>query len=392
MRIPHAVALLLVLAGCAPTPQPLLRRAVSWLWSRQEADGGWHSHTYGLLRSGQALTPFVLDALLQVPEDRAPRRWNQVDRALVFIRNHTRPTGALGTADRDVPDYPNYATALAVSAICRARRNDWQAQIAPMVAYLRGQQFTEQNGWHPADPVYGAWGMGGSRRTPPDTGHVDLSMTRYVLDALRAAGVPDSDPAFTAAAVFVERCQNFNPRHPEASDGGFFFSTTEFDTNKAGQEDDHFRSYGTTTADGILALLATGQAPTHPRVIAAQRWLTAEHRNMAVPGFVGEAYQRWPNGLAFYYASASAQAFRALQLNPGPGVSDALRRTQRPDGSWSNPENLVKEDDPLIATPFAVRALLSSGVLSSSNAPNALPPDPRRDRSRPAAAAVQPPQ
>jgi hypothetical protein len=361
MRIPHAVALLLVLAGCAPTPQPPLRRAVSWLWSRQEADGGWHSHTYGLLRSGQALTPFVLDALLQVPEDMAPRRSDQVDRSLAFIRNHTQPSGALGTTDPDVPDYPNYATALAVTAISRARRNGWQAQIAPMVGYLRLQQFIEQNGWRPQDPVYGAWGMGGNRRTPPDTGHVDLSMTRYVLDALRAGGVPDSDPAFTAASVFVERCQNFDPRHPEASDGGFFFSTTEFDTNKAGQEGDHFRSYGTTTADGILALLATGHAPAHPRVAAAKRWLTAHHRAMAVPGFVGPAYQRWPNGLAFYYASASAQAFRALQLNPGAGVPDALRRMQHSDGSWLNPENLVKEDDPLIATPFAIRALLAEG-------------------------------
>jgi len=29
---------------------------------------------------------------------------------------------------------------------------------------------------------------------------------------------------------------------------------------------------------------------------------------MNVPGFKGEAYQRWPRGLAFYYAAASAQA------------------------------------------------------------------------------------
>jgi hypothetical protein len=38
--------------------------------------------------------------------------------------------------------------------------------------------------------------MGGGRRTPPDTGHVDLSMTRYVLEALRDAGVPASDHIF----------------------------------------------------------------------------------------------------------------------------------------------------------------------------------------------------
>jgi hypothetical protein len=36
-----------------------------------------------------------------------------------------------------------------------------------------------------------------------------------------------------------------------------------------------------------------------------------------------------------------------------------LRATQRHDGSWRNPENLVKEDDPLIATPFAITALVT---------------------------------
>jgi hypothetical protein len=358
MRKTSALTVLLALAGCTTPQQPVLRHAASWLWSRQEADGGWHSHTYGLLRSGQALTPFVLDALLQVPEEVYPLPRNQVDRALAFIRDRTQPNGALGLADGDVPDYPNYATALAVSAICHAHRDGWQAQVATMVGYLRLQQFTEQNGWHPQEAVYGAWGMGGGRRTPPAPGHVDLSMTRYVLDALRAAGVPDADPSFAEARIFVERCQNFDPKNPGVADGGFFFSTTEADTNKAGQEGDHFRSYGTTTADGILALLATGHAPADARVIAARQWLAGHHRDMAVPGFMGEAYQRWPKGLAFYYSSASAEAFQALGVDAGNGVAEGLRRTQRRDGSWVNPENLVKEDDPLIATPFAVRALV----------------------------------
>jgi hypothetical protein len=113
-----------------------------------------------------------------------------------------------------------------VSAFGRARRPGWEAQVQHLVAYLRAQQFTEQNGWHAADPVYGAWGMGGERRPPPDTGHVDLSMTRYVLEALHLAGVPASDRIFEQARVYVERCQNFDPKQPDAVDGGFFFSTT----------------------------------------------------------------------------------------------------------------------------------------------------------------------
>lgn len=350
--------LLLASPGCTLTrPQSAVAKAAKYLWNRQAGDGGWHSHTYGLLRSGQSLTPFVLEALLQVPEEIYPLPRANADRAIAFITSRTQSDGSLGTMDPGIPDYPNYSTALAISALCRARHS---GPVPRMIEYLRGQQFTEQNGWRPADPAYGAWGMGGERRTPPDTGHVDLSMTRYVLEALRASGVPTADPVFQRAQVFIKRCQNLDMRRPEDTDGGFFFSTTEFDTNKAGHDGRRFRSYGTTTADGILALLAVGRPAADPRVVAARRWLTARHHNMEVPGFTGEPYQRWPKGLAFYYAAASTQAFRALQIRTG--VVDDLTRSQRSDGSWSNPENLVKEDDPLVATGFAVRALVAGGA------------------------------
>jgi hypothetical protein len=348
------VALLLIAqTGCVQTGQPPLARAAAYLWSRQAEDGGWHSQTYGLLRSGQSMTPFVLGALLEVPGEVYPLPVAKLDRAIAFLRSHTRADGVLGLADSTgIPDYPNYATALAVTALARARRAGWEAQVKPMVEYLRAQQFAGQNGWREQDRAYGAWGMGGERRPPPDTGHVDLSMTRYVIGALNAVGVPPSDPALKWAQVFITRCQN--------PDGGFFFTTTEFDTNKAGHDGKQFRSYGTATADGVMALLGTGCAPEDPRLVSARRWLGEHHRGMDVPGFVGPAYDRWPRGLAFYYSAASTEAFRALRVDPGTQIVDGLRRAQRADGSWSNPENLVKEDDPLIATTFAVRALVRS--------------------------------
>jgi hypothetical protein len=47
--------------------------------------------------------------------------------------------------------------------------------------------------------------------------------------------LPASDRVFEQSRGFVERCQNFDAKHPADSDGGFFFSTTEFDTNKEGR-------------------------------------------------------------------------------------------------------------------------------------------------------------
>ena len=113
---------------------------------------------------------------------------------------------------------------------------------------------------------------------------------------------------------------------------------------------------------GFWRFWRSGTAPEMNASSAAQRWLSSHHRDMNVPGFVGEAYDRWPHGLAFYYSAVSTQVFRALKVNAGGTVIEGLRRTQRSDGSWANPENLVKEDDPLIATAFAVRAMVAAAV------------------------------
>ncbi len=258
-RTSIALLVLVLSAGCSRKPESALAAGADYLWSRQSRDGGWPSHTYGLLRSGQSLTPFVLEPLLQVPNGVYRLPADKVENAIRFIRDNTTSDGALGMKDPSLPDYPNYATALAVSALCRAKRAGWQRDIQPMVAYLRRMQFSEQNGWKPDDPPYGAWGMGGMIHPPPNPGHVDLSMTRYVVEALHAAGVPPGDPAFARVRIFLERCQNYDPQNPKDSDGGLFFSTTEVDTNKAGKEGGHFRSYGTATADGILAFLAIGR-------------------------------------------------------------------------------------------------------------------------------------
>jgi hypothetical protein len=334
------------------------------LWSRQAEDGGWHSETYGLLGSGQSLTPFVLEALLLAPRDNAPRDIEPpkggVERAIEFIRRNTAASGAVGMSDPGLPDYPNYATALAVKALARAGRASWRQDIAPMVAYLRSRQFTEDNGWQRGDAPYGAWGMGGDIRRPPNSGHVDLSMTRHVIEALAAAGVAPGDAALQRARVFVERCQNYDSADTGRGDGGFYFSTVVLDANKAGEEGERYRSYGTATADGILALLALGYSADGQRVKAAARWLGAHHQADGAPGFTGEAYRRWTAGLWFYYAATSGSALQALRIPGAAVVAGALQQAQQPDGSWRNRENLVKEDDPLIATGFALRSLASA--------------------------------
>ena len=311
-----------------PSARPL-RRAAEWLWTQQSADGGWHSRTYGLLKPGQSLTPLVLHALLSVPEAISEPRWSDIDRAVAFLRH-----------ERDLVDYPTYSASLAAIALSRVPRAQAQHLALDNVVWLRTQQLAGDNGWTPDHAAYGAFGLGGDRRTPPYTGHIDLSMTRYALQAFHAVGVPSSDPVFQRAMVFVERCKN--------PDGGFFFSTIEPETNKAGEVDGTYRSYSSATADGILAQIAAGVTPD-------LRWFASHDLASSFP----PARQRYARGLRFYYAAARAEVFNRLGL-PDPLPPADLVADQRSDGSWSNPEALVKEDDPLIATSFAVQALARS--------------------------------
>jgi hypothetical protein len=308
-----------------------LRLASGYLWAQQAEDGGFKSTTYGLLRSGQSLTPLVLGALLLVPKTTLHPPTGAVERALDFIKKNT---GAGGV------DYPNYAAALAVSAIVKARPSDWQRAISPMIEQLRAQQFSETNGWKPEDAPYGAWGMGGTVRHAPDAGHVDLSMTRYVMEALKDAGVSPSDPAMSRALVYLERSQN--------ADGGFYFSAVNLDTNKAGAADGRLpSSYGTSTADGMLALRAAGVPDTDARIVHAIKWLKSHHQPDQAPGFEG-ARESWASALRYYYADVITRSVSDLRVQLPP---------QETDGSFRNSNNMVKEDDPLIATSFAVNVL-----------------------------------
>ena len=299
-----------------------------WLLDQQSPDGGWHSRTYGLLRSGQSISGFVMASLGERAAGDAA--WQ---RGLHFLAVQTNEEGAVGVANPMLPDYPNYASALAL-----------QVNRSPLTLnYLLSRQFSEADGWRESDPAFGAWGMGGDRRSPPNAGHVDLSMTRHVLEALASSGIDAVHPAMQRARIFLSRCQN--------EDGGFQFSTVVLDANKAGGA----KSYGTATADGVISLVAAGADGA--RIEAAKAWLVSHHRPDAAPGFSGEAYRRWPQGLRFYYAAASAQAFRLLGMPRDVDQDRLLRAERRRDGSWANPEPLVKEDDPLIATGYALAAL-----------------------------------
>lgn len=346
-----AATLLATLAACgeperSDPDRAALARAARWLWNAQDRDGGWHSATYGLLRDGISLTALVLATLSAVPRDVAAPPHGAIERAVGFLLRSVDARGCLGGAG-PVPDYPNYATALAIVALERLRLE--APMVARMRAYLRGQQFNSGLGYAPADAAFGGFGMGGAPRPAPDHGHLDLSMTRHVIEAFAGRSTePITDPALQ----FLRRAQG--------ADGGFCFSPAIAGVNKAGAGTGGFVSYGTTTADGLLALLALGVPDDDSRVAHAAAWLRTHYRADRVPGFATD--NAWSRGLWFYWAASSSRALAALGGEDGwrAAILAQLRARQAADGSWRNAEIQVKEDDPLIATSLAMQALLAA--------------------------------
>jgi hypothetical protein len=117
------------------------------------------------------------------------------------------------------------------------------------------------------------------------------------------------------------------------------------------------------TCDGVRALLACGLPPDHPHVVAARRWLEKHFTVSSNPGDFERDREVIRDATYFYYCWSLAHALTRLQIDEIHGVdwrealANELISRQRDDGSWINGFTDTKEDDPLIATPFAAAAL-----------------------------------
>jgi hypothetical protein len=270
--------------------------------------------------------------------------------------------------DGPVLDYPNYATAYAIRIFMAAGVPADTALVQRMAAYLAAEQFDESRGFTPAMPAYGAWGFGETNLGPGRAGHTDLSHTRRILEALRAARALDADAAAAATRFLRMVQQHPDDRRPQppgggqgSYDGGFYASSVTLGVNKAGLgPDSTFRPYATATADGLISLVAAGHAVNSEPVQAALRWLY-EHPGWDAPaGIPTDNPARWDRVMRLYHIAARAEAYGVAGA---AGWEDealaALAGFRREDGSFSNPEGGAnKEDDPLLGTALAIETVL----------------------------------
>ena len=324
----------LVVSGCrgCPDPSPTpLQRGVAWLVARQSPIGHFPSQTYGFFSGGASLTPLVTLALVE-----SGLASEAVRRARQWMAEAVEDGGALG---QGTADYPTYAAALMGRAM-----GEYAWDSSATLTFLRSQQYRPDDGWPDDHPAVGGFGFGTPLPQPSNAGHVDLSMTRRVIEALVALGVEPTDPALTLARRFVQRCQ--------APGGGRIYTPVALELNKGSDG----AGYGSATCDGVLALAALGD--DRERLEADLNWLAQHHRPDRNPGVAADR-AAFAQAMRGYYQSASAQVFSRFGGPEGwaDGLRAVLHASQRDDGSWCNDLPHQKEDDPLVATAFAVRCL-----------------------------------
>ena len=362
-----------------------MRKVCAYLWTQQKPDGSWRSDMHGLLKGGQAYTSFLLWYLLQVPHDVYQKSNEKAGKGLAYLRRQVQKSGVVG-ADAFVLEYPNYATAYTLLVLARFGNSSDKDRVMAMQTYLIQQQWTTQRGITPKHPAYGGWGFGETRLAEGEVGHVDLSNTRRILEALQASQKISTLPentkfeVYKMASSFLSICQK-SPEEtrlqpnlsdtiknkPTPYDGGFYYSPAVLGANKAkiadgnAQYAPHIRSYATATADGLIALKATGLPTDAKAVQNALKWLE-KYSSWGYPeGIPTTDKDQWHTVMVLYHINSRAEAYKSVGKLEWKDIAwNALRKFQQSNGSFANVAGARnKEDDPLLGSALALGALIA---------------------------------
>jgi hypothetical protein len=335
-----------------------LIRGVDWLLAEQAEDGGWHSETYGPFKGGAATTSLVLYAASQLPVDVRCQHAEAWKRAWKFLEPGVRKKGFVVCPDGTM-DEPVYATALVLLAQHPLRLGIEPELLTSMENFLLNERCGKERGFKPDDPNYGGWDLAGGTGLGGDTPGSNVSITRFAVEALPPQ-VRDSEFA-SVLLVWAKRVQNL------PGDGGFFFHPQQdHEGNKAqwadGDSREKPRSYGTATCDGLLLLASLDVPLDDPILRSGIKWLVDHPAAGRVPGFEDVPPETgWQQGLLFYYLMSLSQASSLLpeevRFERRQAILKQLLSMQKDDGQWQNESARMREDDPLIATSFAVVAL-----------------------------------
>ena len=342
-----------------PNPEVLaaIESAFEYLISKQSPkDGGWHSECYGPLRQGAASSGLVIYSLSHLPDPLLQKRKQEITRAAEFVRRRILKNGSVANHDGSL-DYPVYCTAMLLTAHLKMDLGILEADTQRMLNYLLMSQCLQRRGFENGNVNIGGWDiLGLNGPVHGKTPGANVSVTFYVTEALKGYSKQDRrvEDSLKNANQWCLSLQN-------AEEGGFYFSAIrKSPLNKAGTTYTGTpRSYGSATQDGIGILLNTGMESKNFRLQNSIEWMN-KNPQLTVPGFEnGHKESAWAKALQYYYLAAysrniSMSRDAASRKNK---IIKLLLRAQEKDGSWKNALPNMREDDPLIATSFALIAL-----------------------------------
>lgn len=337
-----------------------IARGLDWLKNQQHPDGSWSDTNF------PAITALPLWAFTRSSH---PDREQVVSRAVAFILTCAREDGSIY---REVPGrkgggLSNYNTAICMTALQATGRPDVTPVVLKARTYMAGAQYL-------GDDEYRG-GFGYDKAT--GRAYTDLLDTFYAAQAMRLtesaeesrpAGQRRADIDWAATVKYVERLQN-KPESGTNNAGGFFYNPTD---PKAGTVTNaqgvvFFRSFGSITYTGMLALLYANVDRDDVRVRSAVEWA---ERNWTLDENPGMG----PQGLYFFYniLTRSLDAARVDSIKrPGnefvdwrESVAKRLVSLQKIDsktgtGYWVNENGRYWENNDVLVTSYVLQALLT---------------------------------
>ncbi len=326
-------------------------RSLQYLATEGQAADGSFSSQYG-----PAVTALVGTAAMRHGR---PANDPMVAKCIAYVKKHVQADGGIYP---DGSRMQNYETCAAILLFVEANKNgEYDELLAKAEAFVKGLQWTGEEGHDIESPYYGGAGYG-------KHGRPDLSNTTFLLDALQALGRDENDEAVKRALVFVSRSQNLETEHntmpwaAKVEDGGFIYTPANGGESQAGElPDGGLRSYASMTYAGLKSMIFAGVGPEDPRVKAAFEWAQRHYTLESNPG-LGQ------QGLYYYYHTfaKALDAMGSESITAATGsehkwreelITELVRR-QRPDGSWANDNPRWLESDKNLSTAYALLGLV----------------------------------
>ena len=170
--------------------RPAVEKGTAWLLKQQNPDGGFGPFgeaDYLRLKntSDVGVTAFALYALARSAPALRPESSPAIGRAVTFLLSKQEADG--GFYDPRDPTLQNYKTCVGLLALNALDRVKYSTAIQKAQGFIKKQQFTEEDGYKPDENLgYGGIGYGSKQRP-------DASNHQFGLEALAVSGLSGSD-------------------------------------------------------------------------------------------------------------------------------------------------------------------------------------------------------